>query len=99
MVNLGLTYENPDLGTAVNLLSNRFGQRIVEVATAYEEDVIEQPRSLVDVTITQSLSESFELKLTGKDILAQEQLFLQGDKRARANQKGTSYSFGISFKL
>lgn len=99
MVNFGLLYDNPSLGTSVNVLLNRFGPRIVEVATLYEEDVIEQPRSLVDVVVTQSISERYEVKLTAKDILAQEQLFLQGTKRARANQKGTSYSLGISFKL
>ncbi|HEY4611354.1 MAG TPA: TonB-dependent receptor [Bacteroidota bacterium] len=99
MLNLGLSYENPNVGTAVNVLFNRFGRRIVEVATAYEEDVIEQPRSVIDIVVSQPLWERYELKLSLKDLIAQEQLFLQGDKRARANQKGTSYSLGISFKL
>jgi len=99
MLNLGLMYENPEWGTGVNLLFNKFGERIMEVATAYEEDVIEQPRSVIDVVLTQSIAERYEVKLSAKDILAQEQIFLQGDKRARANQKGTSYSLGFSFKL
>jgi outer membrane receptor protein involved in Fe transport len=99
MINLSLLYENPDLGTSLSILFNRFGPRIVEVATAYEEDVIEQPRKLLDVVVTQSITERYEMKLTIKDLLAEEQLFLQGDKHARANQKGTSYTLGISFKL
>ncbi|MGH2568635.1 MAG: TonB-dependent receptor domain-containing protein, partial [Bacteroidota bacterium] len=45
MVNVGLLYEDFARGTSVNLLVNRFGPRIVEVATAYEEDIIEQPRT------------------------------------------------------
>ncbi|HEY5616255.1 MAG TPA: TonB-dependent receptor, partial [Bacteroidota bacterium] len=99
MLNLGLMYENPEWGTGVNLLFNKFGERIMEVATAYEEDVIEQPRSVIDVVLTQSVAERYEVKLSARDILAQEQIFLQGDKRARANQKGTSYSLGFSFRL
>ncbi|HWP81129.1 MAG TPA: TonB-dependent receptor [Bacteroidota bacterium] len=99
MLNLGLQYSNPDLGTSISLFYYRFGPRIVEVATAYEEDVIEQPRQLVDLVITQSIAERYEVKLTAKDILAEEQVFLQGNKRARANEKGTLYSLGIAFKI
>lgn len=99
MINLGLVFDHPTLGTSVNLLFNRFGPRIAEVATAYEEDVIEQPRSVVDLVLTQPIFERYELKFMVKDLLAQEQIFLQGDKKARSNQKGTFYSLGISFKI
>jgi hypothetical protein len=99
MINLGLIYEDPVLGTSFNLLFNRIGPRIVEVATAYEEDVIEQPRNLVDVTITQPLFRQFELRLAAKDILAREQVFLQGEKKARSNKRGAIYSIGLSFKF
>lgn len=99
MVNLGLVYEHPTIGTTFNLLFNRFGARIVEVATAYEEDIIEQPRSVVDITLTQPLFQLYELRFAIKDILAQEQVFLQGDRKARGNQRGTTYSLGVSLKL
>jgi outer membrane receptor protein involved in Fe transport len=99
MMNLGLLYENAASGTSVNLLFNRFGQRIIEVSTLYEEDVIEQPRSVVDVVLTQTLFEQYEVKLAIRDVLAQEQVFSQGNKKARGNQKGASYSLGISFKI
>lgn len=98
-INLGLIYEHPILGTSLNLLFNRIGPRIMEVATAYEEDVIEQPRSVVDVTISQPLFEQLELRVAAKDIFAEEQVFLQGGKKARSNQRGAVYSIGLSFKL
>lgn len=99
IINLGLTFDHPTLGTSVNVLFNRFGPRIAEVATAYEEDVIEQPRSVVDVVLTQPIFQRYELKFMVKDMLAQEQIFLQGDKKSRSNQKGASYSLGLSFKI
>lgn len=98
-VNLGLVYEHPTFGTTLNLLFNRFGPRVMEVATAYEQDVIEQPRSVVDLTLTQPLSTHYELRFTAKDILAQEQIFTQGNNKARGNQRGTVYALGFSFKL
>lgn len=99
MVNLGLLYQHPDAGTSLSVLYNTFGERIVEVATAYEEDVIEQSRNALDVVLTQSVFTRYELKVTLKDLLHEEQIFRQGDKKARGNQKGTSYSVGIAVKL
>lgn len=98
-MNLGLLFENAISGTSVNLLFNRFGPRIIEVSTLYEEDVIKQPQSVVDLVFTQTVFDRYELKLAIRDMLAQEQVFTQGDKKARGNQKGASYSLGISFKI
>jgi hypothetical protein len=78
---------------------NRIGKRIVEVATAYEEDVIEMPRDLIDFTITKTVFQNFELKLAIKDLLANDQKFMQGDNLARLNSRDRSVSFGISYKL
>lgn len=99
MLNLGVAYDHPTFGTSFNLLFNHFGPRITEVATAYEEDVIEQPRSVVDIVLSQPILERYELKLMVKDLLAQEQVFMQGTKKARSNQRGTTYALGVSFKL
>ncbi len=97
-INLGLLFVEQNLGTSVNLSYNRFGERISEAATSYQEDVIEQPRDLVDLTLTQQAWQKFEVKLSAKDLLHQEQLFLQGDKVSRSTSKSTSYSIGIGFK-
>jgi TonB-dependent receptor len=99
MFNLGLLFVEPSLGTSVNLLYNTFGERIIEVATAYEEDVIEEPRDVIDITVAQTLFQQYELKVSVKDLLHQEQVFRQGDKKARSNSKSTALSIGISFKL
>lgn len=98
-LNFGLYFTEPTLGSSVNVAYNKFGERISEVATVYTLDVKEQPRDVVDITFTQPLFETFELKLSGKDILQQEQVFLQGDERVRSNNSGATYAVGFSIKL
>lgn len=99
VINLGFYFIEPTLGTSFALMYNRIGERIVEVATAYEEDVIEQPRDIIDITISQPLFTSFELKFGIKDVLAKEQVYTQGDKRSRVNSANRGISLGISYKL
>jgi len=99
MVNLGLYFTEPTLGSSLTVLYNKFGERISEVATVYTLDVKEQPRDVVDVTFTQPLFEHFELKVSGKDILQREQVFMQGAERVRSNKTGSTYSLGLSVKL
>ena len=42
VVNAGLTFTEPDLGTSFGVYFNRFGDRISEVSTTQEPDVVEQ---------------------------------------------------------
>lgn len=99
VLNLGITYINPDLGTQVSLLYNRIGNRITEVATAYEEDVIEEGRDIIDFTINHPITENIEFKLGIKDLLGKDQVFRQGDKIARVNSKSTIVSLGATLKF
>lgn len=99
VINLGLNYSNIETATSVSLLYNKIGKRIVEVATAYVEDVIELPRDVIDLTITQGIFNSLELKLAIKDLLGKNQIFMQGERIARSNSKNSSISLGISYKL
>jgi outer membrane receptor protein involved in Fe transport len=98
-INTGLNYFNAKTGTGASVLYNRSGARIVEVATIYNEDVVELPRDLIDLTVTQTIFGNFELKASAKDILAKRQVFSQGDKIARANSKSSTLSLGLSVKL
>lgn len=99
VINLGILFIEPSFGTSVNLLYNRIGERIIEVSTAYEEDIIEEPRDVVDLVITQPLFTNFELKFAIRDILSEEQVFRQGDKKSRINSRESNISLGFSFKL
>jgi outer membrane receptor protein involved in Fe transport len=99
VINLGLNYSSSSMGTIISLLYNRIGERIVEVATAYEEDILEMPRDVIDITITQPVLDNFEIKFAIKDLLAKAQKFNQGSHLSRLNSKDRSISFGISYKL
>lgn len=99
VINFGLYFTEPSLATSVGILFNRIGERIVEVATAYEEDVTEQPRNVIDLIISQPFMDNFEIKLGIKDLLAGEQVFTQGTKRSRVNSANTGISLGLSYKI
>ena len=99
MINLGLLYSDTRHGTSVSLLYNRFGKRIAQVGSLYDDDIIEIPRDLLDFTFAQSFGERYELKLTAKDILSQEQEFLQADRKVKGNRKGSTYGVGLSLKF
>lgn len=98
-INIGLLYTDINSGTSVNLLYNRIGERIIEVATAYEEDVIEIPRNIVDLVITQQVFSNFELKLAIRDLFHEDQIFNQGDKLSRLNKKESNVALGFAYKL
>ncbi|MFA3781459.1 TonB-dependent receptor domain-containing protein [Melioribacteraceae bacterium 4301-Me] len=98
-INLGVTYNNQSWGTSFSLLYNRNGERIVEVATEYEEDIIEEPRNVIDIVFTQQIKHNLELKLTAKNLLGQNQIFKQGGKKARLNSKDSSISLTLSYKI
>jgi hypothetical protein len=102
-VNLGLFYDNYKAGMSVNLLYNRFGRRISEVGIEGYADVIENPRDAVDMTVTKNIFDNFELKLSIRDLLNQEQRFTQKfdneDKTYKMFKGGTSYSLTVGYKL
>ncbi len=98
-INAGLNYVNPLWGTGISLSYNRNGERIIEVATIYDEDVVEKSRDLIDLTVTQNIFGNFEAKFSARDVLGQDQIFSQGDKLARLNSRASTYSIGLSLKL
>jgi hypothetical protein len=98
VVNAGFTYTEPDLGTSLTVLYNRFGKRITDVSTQMEDDIYEQSRNLLDVVIGQTFAGRFDLKLAARDVLREPQLFMQGDKVARKNSVGAGISLGLSVR-
>ncbi|HEX8298235.1 MAG TPA: TonB-dependent receptor [Rubricoccaceae bacterium] len=98
-VNLGLTLVSPRFGTAFTALYNRLGSRIVEVSSLLEADVVEAPRDLVDLSLSQPVMGRYTLRLNVRDLLGQNQSFLQGASQVRSDLRGRSVSFGISADL
>ncbi|MCX7878052.1 MAG: hypothetical protein N2510_05340, partial [Ignavibacteria bacterium] len=109
-VNLGLYYDNFDLGTSLNLSLNRTGDKIAEVGRVGFQNVMEEGRTLLDFSATQRLFKNFELKFTAKDILNNDQVFTQKVKKDATSEElvervvrrfktGTSYSISLGYKF
>jgi outer membrane receptor protein involved in Fe transport len=98
LVNLGFNLVDPLVGTSVSLLYNRFGRRIVEVATAYKDDIMEEPRDVLDLVITQPINGRFEMRFAARDILGQHQRFTQEGIMIRSNERFSAYTFGFSIR-
>ncbi|MEG8946102.1 TonB-dependent receptor [Rosettibacter firmus] len=99
VVNVGLVYNSQEMGTTISILYNRIGERIIEVATDYEDDIVEKPRDMIDIVINKVITDNIELKFTAKDILSKNKVFMQGNKNARLDSNNSSISFNISYKL
>ncbi|MEI7483836.1 MAG: carboxypeptidase-like regulatory domain-containing protein [Ignavibacteriota bacterium] len=102
MINIGLYYDNYNLGTSVNLTYNRFGDRIAEVGLNGFNDISEKGRDLLDFSISKKLLSRIELKFAIKDILDQDQLLIQNvmgtEEIVRGIKSGRSYLFTVSYK-
>lgn len=107
VVNAGLYYDNLTSGTSVTLLFNRFGPRILEVTNqdpnstepTARPDFVEQPRSQLDLSISQTFLTRFEGRLTVKNILGEDVVFSQAGVPSRVNYRSAGITLGISLKL
>ncbi|HRE58505.1 MAG TPA: carboxypeptidase regulatory-like domain-containing protein [Candidatus Kapabacteria bacterium] len=103
-INLGLFYQHPDIGTQVNVGYNRSGERIIQVGLLGSYDfanphVYEQPRDVVDISLSQPIIAGLEARLVVRDVLNQELIWLQGGRNVASNLRGRTLNFSIGFKL
>lgn len=102
-VNLGLFYDNYDLGTSINILYNKFGRRISEVGNNGYADIEEEGNDIIDFSASKKIFDNFEIKFTAKDILNQEKRYFQkigsDEKIVRTYNSGTRYSITVGYKF
>ena len=95
MINISLLFTEPTFGTTVNVLYNRFGRRLDAVGFL-TSDIYEQPRDIVDLSISQSLFNGVESKLTIKNLTNKERILTQQDRVYQRVNNGTTYSLQVS---
>ena len=99
-LNLGLHVTDEEWGTSASVMYNRFGRRVEAVADIRAEDVFEEPRGTVDVSLTQRLFGNVELKLTGKDITASvRRSRVRNGTLYRELRTGSSFGVQLSYAL
>ena len=101
--NVGLYYDEFDLGLNASLVYNKVGSRIVKVGTNDLGDIIEKPVDLIDFTVSKRLFEKIALKLAVKDLLNQERKFIQQspgvDRISELNKIGRNISLELSYQI
>ncbi len=106
ILNLALNYQNPKTRTDVNILYNRFGQRLSEIGTKAinastgkntYDDIYEMPFDQLDVTIAQKLSKAIRAKISVKNILNEATSFKMGKFETLKYKTGRSFSASINY--
>jgi len=98
MINLSLLYTEPALGTSLTVLYNRFGKRLDAVGFL-TSDIYEQPRDIIDASITQPFAGMMELKFTAKNILNKARVLTQQDRIYQRTGSGITYALQFSTAL
>jgi TonB-dependent receptor len=103
ILNLGLTYENYETKTVASLMFNIFGKRLSLVGRGGIPDVFEQPRPMLDMTLSQRIWGAVSLKLSAKNLLNEKVseiiTYKDIDYTFREYSIGRSISFGLSYKI
>ncbi len=69
VINLALDYANDESGTGVRLLYNVSGKRIVEVGADGFPDAYEQPKHVLDLSVSQAFAKQWQFKLAAANII------------------------------
>ena len=113
LINAGLFYQPKNLGLNVALLYNRIGKRIVGVGRSLGSgdnvvnipDSYEMPRNTLDLSASKKLGEHFEVKLSLRNILAEDVSYKQFEETSsgkveevtRQFSPGRNYSLSVSY--
>lgn len=86
LINTGVFYQHPRVGTSAGILYNRIGKRIVGVGRSSNTsgndsntvpNSYEMPRNTLDLSFGQKLGKHWEVKLSVRDLLAEKVAFKQ----------------------
>lgn len=103
LLNLNLSYENAESGTAAGLYYNIFGERLLTVTQGAAPDVYERPRADLDFTLSQNLIQGFRLKASAKNILGsrveQVQTFKDTEYTYFSHDRARTFSLGVTYEI
>ncbi len=89
IVNAGLQYEHPTKDWNINASYNVIGRRIFIVGNIQEPDVWENSRNVIDLQFSKTFREKLTLKVSLRDVLAQDLIFYQDLNANKKYDEGT----------
>jgi outer membrane receptor protein involved in Fe transport len=100
MVNVSLGWEQPHWGTSASVLFNRSGRRLDSVGDSRKSDIFEESRSRLDLALTQTITEQWKAKLTGRNLLDEKEVLTWGEEGRffRTLEKGVWWSLSLSYQ-
>ena len=99
IVNLSLGYEDSNWGISSAIAYNIFGKRLSEVGNHGVPDVYEQPRGQLDVSLSRTVANYFQISFSAKNLLDPYVHFKQGEEVYLRYKLGRAFSFGVSYNL
>jgi TonB-dependent receptor len=103
LLNLNLTYDNPQIGIMSNLYYNVFGERLYKVSYAKTPDVYEQPVGMLNFSFGWKFTNHMNFKFSAKNILdpyyKKTQEFKGREYIYSQYKRGRSFSIGIGYQL
>jgi TonB-dependent receptor len=104
--NINLTYDNYESGTSAGVYYTLFGDRLYITGRHATPDVYERGYGALDVKVSQSILNNFEISLSGKNLLDPEQIFsyrldngiVDKEFNYSAYNMGRTFSISLSYK-
>jgi hypothetical protein len=99
--NIGIFYTHPGLGTSLSAMLNKQGRRLNAVGDVRDYDVYEEPRDMVDLSISQQFAGLLEVKFSVKNMLGKERILTSGEKSVPFStwQQGSAYALSLTVNL
>lgn len=102
VANVGLMFAEPRLNASLTLLYNRVGRRISAVGDSRYEDIYEEPRHGLDLSVTQDFR-SLRAKFSAKDMVADDRVYTMGPRAFHGShsrfEAAPTYSLSVSIAL
>jgi TonB-dependent receptor len=103
VLNVDVVYDNAKTGTMASLYYNIFGERLTEVSLGGTPNIYEQPRGVLDFTLSQRLLKGITLKAAAKNLLDSEvrkvHHFKNIDYVSRRHTLGRTFSLGLTYSV
>jgi outer membrane receptor protein involved in Fe transport len=103
IINVDLTYDNPETRTSATLAFNTIGRRLYQVSGSETPDIYEQPASILDFVFKQRIFWGFDFKFKMSNVLGsvyrKVYRFNDEDYIREEHQSGKSFSLGLSYEI